>query len=518
VIFPSPEFDDAVAEACHGTADARLLDGLGQLLAEDAAALDAYIVRTELHAALLTAREFVVPVDESLLEQARLEQAPLELGGVETERRPHPAGPSESSTNGGAKQATPRRGGAGRGAAAAILALFAGLALVAGVALTGVSLTGFDGPADFGEAIGVVSAVEAVIWMGAETDVRRGDSVRAGDKLELADGMLQIDLSSGARVRLTGPAIFEIESPLSAVLAMGRVRVTADTPESKGFTVRTRSGRIVDLGTEFVAEALPDGRCRVGVTSGEVKVHLTNSSVGQLLRAGDHLELEPGQRQVMTRIEQGDESPAFRFPTIESPSAADVADASGGRASIRCVKGRLYENPRASVQSAPPEILVDGKGQSSPDSPTESLYFFNEDMGGLHVDLGQEVAVAKVNVFSWHRCRNPGFPPDLREAHRERAAQNYVLYAHSGAEPPEVGANPAATGWTLVARVNSDEYFGLTGTARPAQQASSITSARGAIGTFRHLLFVVQPITGIDHDGTERDFSTFFGEIDVYAN
>jgi hypothetical protein len=81
---------------------------------------------------------------------------------------------------------------------------------------------------------------------------------------------------------------------------------------------------------------------------------------------------------------------------------------------------------------------------------------------------------------------------------------------------PGIG-NPPDAGWTLIARVNSDEYFGLAGIARPAQQASSITSARGAVGEYRHLLFVVQPTPGMNHDGRELNFTTFFGEIDVHA-
>ena len=133
------------------------------------------------------------------------------------------------------------------------------------------------------------------------------------------------------------------------------------------------------------------------------------------------------------------------------------------------------------------------------------------------IDLGVAVPVTKINVYSWHSCMNLGFPDDLRQAHRERAAQNYVLYGHPGNEPPGVAADPADSGRTLIARVNSDAYFGLTGIAQPPQQASSISSARGTLGKYRHLLVIVQPTTGIDDDGTKRNFSTFFSEIDVYA-
>lgn len=493
VKFPSAEFNDAVAAACHGTADASCFDALGRLLAENDAALDAYIRRTELHAALLTTPDYVMPVDPARLEA---------LGG---------------GSRLGRRGASPWQTLALRGGAAAAIVLIASLWLARPADRALPNPAGQPAIAVAREVIGSFAELDAVVWVAAHTNVRQGDLLRAGERIELADGSLRIDLLNGAQVRLAGPAIFEIESLLSAVLTMGRARVTADTPESKGFTVRTRTGRIVDLGTEFIAEALPDGRCRIGVTSGEVKFHLANSVDGQLLRAGDLMEVEPGDRQVVTRIERGDESPEFRCPTIEPPSADDFADTSHGRAGIRCVKGRLYENPRTRTSSGPPEMLLDGKGQSGPDAPRESLYFFDGETGGVLIDLARQATVKKVNVFSWHLCRNPGFPADLREAHRERAAQNYVLYGHAGDEPPEVGDDPAAAGWKLIARVNSDDYFGLAGIARPAQQASSISSARGALGRFRHLLFVVQPTKGINHDGSELSFGTFFGEIDIFA-
>ena len=47
--FPSPAFDDAVAAACHGTADEECLAALAAVLQTDEAALDAYLWRTELH-------------------------------------------------------------------------------------------------------------------------------------------------------------------------------------------------------------------------------------------------------------------------------------------------------------------------------------------------------------------------------------------------------------------------------------------------------------------------------------
>lgn len=490
--FPSQEFDDAVAAACHGMADEATLESLGTLLRESDAALDAYLARIDLHADLLW-----TPREAASAEHAGWSPlaSPAARLGAHVDRAP-----------------------SARPWARVIIGGLTACIVLAGLWL-GSGIPREDRAA--GRLIGVIDEVAGIDWVGADDARGPGDPVRAGERLEVASGGATIVLETGARIQVTGPAILEIESPLAAVLTMGRVTVTADTPESKGFTIRTRTGRIVDLGTQFTADAAPDGRCRVGVSRGSVRFHHASAGAkaddaGELVRAGDILEVQPGRRRVVTRIERGDDSAAFRFPSIEPPSAEDIADASRGRTSIRCVRGMLYANPAKQVTSAAPDILIDGKGQSGPDSPEESLYFADGEEGGLVLDLGAEVAVRKVNVYSWHRCLNHGFPAQLRQAHRERAAQHYLLYGRGDDAAADAGGTVAAP-WTFIARVNSDEHFGLLGENRPAQQASSVTAVAGPIGRFRHLLFVVQPTVGMNHDGRELEFGTFCGEIDVYG-
>lgn len=503
---PSSEFDEAVAAACHGTGDAAQLEALAQLISQDDAALDDYIRKAELHASLMATSE--------------CGRAAIIRGGL------HLGRPAVDRTARGHDRTVFRPiapGMVAAFAAAAAVGLLMMLAFEPGrdvLARAFFSRPAPVAPAAEPEIVGTFGDFSAVVWVGSDVVAKPGDPIRAGQRLELANGSVRIDLTSGASVRLSGPAIFEIESPLAASLTMGRVRVTAGTPESKGFTIRTRTGRIVDLGTEFVAEAMPDGRCRVGVASGSVRVHLVDGDAGggELLQEGDLLQVEPGRPRVMTRVERGDGSASFRFPSIEPPSSDDLADASRGRAVIRCVRGMLYENPSKQVTSAAPEILLDGKGQSGPDSPEESLYFADGEEGGLVLDLGAEVAVKKVNIYSWHRCLNSGFPKHLRQAHRERAAQHYVLYGRAGDPQDGAAGEQVNAGWTFIARVNSDEHFGLTGIDRPAQQASSVTAASGLLGRFRYLLFIVQPTAGMNHDGKQLEFGTFCGEIDVYGD
>ena len=64
-------------------------------------------------------------------------------------------------------------------------------------------------------------------------------------------------------------------------------------------------------------------------------------------------------------------------------------------------------------------------------------------------------------------------------------------------------------------RVNTDEFVRVVNRLdRPAQQGCSITSATGAIGRYRYLLWDVQPSR---HPDFKRLNNSFYGEFDVYA-
>jgi hypothetical protein len=260
----------------------------------------------------------------------------------------------------------------------------------------------------------------------------------------LSAGEVHIEFKSGAVVVLKGPAIFDVESENSGYLMLGQLTATATTATSKGFTIQARSSRVVDLGTEFSANASSDGHSRIAVTSGEVEIHLASVKTPHLLREGDVMEVEPGPTQITARIESGDDTAAFHFPTIEPPSALDYADRAKGRATFRCISGRLDR------QSGPLEVLLNGAGQSNHDAPEESVFFANDQSGRLLLDLGQKVAITKVNSYSWHRSRG-------NEVDRVRATQKFMLYGFEGDVVPAVDGSLTEAGWVLLARVNTDE-------------------------------------------------------------
>jgi len=52
IVFPSREFDDAVAAVCHGLPSDEQTRALNEILRSDRAARDDYVLRLELHARL----------------------------------------------------------------------------------------------------------------------------------------------------------------------------------------------------------------------------------------------------------------------------------------------------------------------------------------------------------------------------------------------------------------------------------------------------------------------------------
>jgi ferric-dicitrate binding protein FerR (iron transport regulator) len=329
-------------------------------------------------------------------------------------------------------------------------------------------------------------------WMDSNTRVQSGDPIANGQRIELSAGSADLHFNTGARLKLIGPAIVETRTENSVFLTLGEARLVAETPESKGFTVVTPNSKFVDISTAFTATVSPDGLSRLEVSAGEVDVLVDGIEKSRRLKAGETLYVEPGERKIVALMESGDGTVTFRFPTIEPPSSEDYADQASGHATIRVARGE----PGPGRQEF---VLVDGAGQSRQDSPRESAFFKSRSGGAILVDLGRVISISLINSYSWHQHKEI-------EEHRERARQRFVLYGYAGDELPDLDLPPKESGWTRIARVNSDKFFRVNERLdRPAQQACSITAAKGDIGQFRYLLWEVSR-------------NTFYGEFDVYGS
>jgi hypothetical protein len=88
LLYPSREFDEAVAAVCHGTATEEQMRGLNVLLRADPAARDEYLLRVELHSRLASDPELFAGEDGAA---PVVPDAAGSAGGASVSRFPEPA-------------------------------------------------------------------------------------------------------------------------------------------------------------------------------------------------------------------------------------------------------------------------------------------------------------------------------------------------------------------------------------------------------------------------------------------
>ena len=246
--FPSPEFDDAVAAVCHGSASEAEMRALNELLRTDASARDEYLLQVELHARLASDRGLFSRPEDAVASGC----VPVINGDEQCINLPPSPG----------RSATTRRVGQ-------VLALAACLILVA----TGVwswwvrPPAGKTGPTS--TAVAMLTRVVDAHWSPATAPVRVGSALAPG-WLRLQSGLAQVVFYSGARVVIEGPAELQLVSPTEAVCPTGRILVEVPQP-ARGFRLKTDHVNVVDLGTAFGVDTT-HGRTEVHVFKGRVEL------------------------------------------------------------------------------------------------------------------------------------------------------------------------------------------------------------------------------------------------------
>ncbi len=247
LLFPSPEFDDAVAAVCHGSAAEAEMRALNEVLRSDAGARDEYLMRVELHARLASEPDLFAQSAEAV---AASGVPGLSLGdrcGIVPSK---PEVPRRKRTQGRAL------------ALAACLAL-----LAAGVwGLWSRRLASRNGTTSSAVAM-LTRALDARWGQGAQS-LRVGSALEPG-RLRLESGLAQVVFYSGARVVMEGPTELQLLSPTEAVCPAGRLLAEVPQP-ARGFRLKTAQLNVVDLGTAFGINAT-GGRTEVHVFKGKVE-------------------------------------------------------------------------------------------------------------------------------------------------------------------------------------------------------------------------------------------------------
>ncbi|HEY6227282.1 MAG TPA: hypothetical protein VI282_09185, partial [Verrucomicrobiae bacterium] len=213
--FPSPQFDDAVAAVCHGTASEDQAKALNELLRTNIAALDDYIIRIELHSYLASERDVFASAETS---------GPV---GVAADKIIHHP-----------------RAIAGRPTKRVVwtLALAACLALMAaGIWKYWVT----EGKPATSKAVAMLSRTADAQWIQGKEIPRLGAPLEPG-RLRLEAGLAEITLYCGARLLLEGPAEVELVSHNNAYCKSGRI--VAEIPDqARGFQIKTPHSFLSDM-------------------------------------------------------------------------------------------------------------------------------------------------------------------------------------------------------------------------------------------------------------------------------
>ncbi|MGA0845257.1 MAG: hypothetical protein ACO3RV_01850 [Luteolibacter sp.] len=139
----------------------------------------------------------------------------------------------------------------------------------------------------------VVSGQQGLVWGAASPDST--SSFGTGRTRHIESGLLELQWRNGARVLLEGPARFAVTGPLGMRLDFGRL-VAKVPPAASGFTIDSREGQIIDIGTEFAVDIADEpAPAEMAVFHGEIRVIPDDPSAAEIeLHAGHALALHRG--------------------------------------------------------------------------------------------------------------------------------------------------------------------------------------------------------------------------------
>jgi hypothetical protein len=105
-------------------------------------------------------------------------------------------------------------------------------------------------------------------WLDPESSIKVGNRVWTNQgPVTLKEGIIAIRYDDGVEAVIQAPAEYEILTPTEIAVNYGRI-YTKVSQAGKGFTVKTRNSRIIDLGTEFGVLADVQGDTQLHVFKG----------------------------------------------------------------------------------------------------------------------------------------------------------------------------------------------------------------------------------------------------------
>jgi hypothetical protein len=145
-----------------------------------------------------------------------------------------------------------------------------------------------------------ITATRNCRWQLPTQGVGFGSELHAGQRLELATGLVEITFKDGATVVLEGPATLDVRDHGRAQLHEGRL--AAIVPEdARGFEVGTSRLNVADIGTEFGLMIESEGATELHVFNGLVKAQLLDER-GQQVRTVELTTAQAARIQPLTAM------------------------------------------------------------------------------------------------------------------------------------------------------------------------------------------------------------------------
>lgn len=182
-------------------------------------------------------------------------------------------------------------------------------------------------------AIGMLSHVVEAAWADGEPDRIEGAELPTG-WLRLALGTVQIDLFSGARLFVEGPAQLELRSPNEAFLLSGKVACELND-SARGFRLLTPGLTVVNQGNSYGVKVSESGEQEVHALDGKVTVGRLGETGTSQIQAKQAKRLDdaglsetpfrPEQFPAFERVREREQAEAARL-LLAWRAAADALD------------------------------------------------------------------------------------------------------------------------------------------------------------------------------------------------
>ncbi|HEX6961787.1 MAG TPA: FecR domain-containing protein, partial [Lacipirellula sp.] len=258
----------------------------------------------------------------------------------------------------------------GRGIWAAVAAAIIGVAAFSSWLTHRLTSDGYlaDRPAassaDELEAVAKVTGTHNCRWRDQQHAVAYGETIYAGQRIELAEGLAEIEFSDGATVLLEGPATFEVNAADRVALVNGRLAAVVPQ-QARGFRVHTSALDVFDVGTEFGLVAHESGASELHVFNGLVKADILDAAGKPLER----LELNAAEAARINALS----TTVVEFPADDAQFIRNIMPSSGPHHGLLAEESFRYPEGPLEAQNggfgwAGPWFTTSADEEAGPDS------------------------------------------------------------------------------------------------------------------------------------------------------